>query len=99
MTVQGLQGLLCTHGLSWGSVVDVLPADVDTGTGDSCRGTAVKQWFADRWGISHKARYVCLDDLDLGYTKHGLNFVQTPPNICLHGLSETDLDRVYDLLS
>lgn len=83
MTIQGLTGLLCTHGLKWGCVVDVLPADIPDGKGGADRGAAIEQWFVQRYCVSHSCKYVVLDDLDLGYSERNMPFVQTDPSIGL----------------
>jgi len=92
MNIAGINGLFCTHGLTWGSIIDVLPPDIPDGTGSADRGQGVLDWFRDRFGIAHKVNYVILDDLDLGYSKRHLNFIQ------INGLSEKDTGHVIAIL-
>ncbi len=84
--------------MNWGCVVDVLPADIPDGMGGSDRGEAVERWFIDRFCISHSTPYVCLDDLDLGYTRRGLPFVQTPEDLGLAGLRLDQIDGIISRL-
>ncbi len=100
MTIAGLGGLLCTHGLKWGSVLDVLGPDISDNNGGADRGAGVKQWFRDRFGLAHKCPHLAIDDMDLGYTLHGVPFFKTDPN---KGLSEStshdDYERIIRCLS
>lgn len=91
MTVQGLGGLLCTHGLLHGCVVDVLGPDQAHYNAD--RSALVKEWFAARYGVSHRPKYLCIDDMDLGYTEHKHPFLKTD-GFC--GIAPVDLDWVLE---
>lgn len=91
MTVQGLGGLMCTHGLAWGSIVDVLGPEE---TLEASRGRLVLKWFRDKFGALDTARYVIIDDLDLGYSDLGLPYFQTKGDAGLCGCSQSQLDRI-----
>jgi hypothetical protein len=80
MSIQGFQGMMCTHGLKWGCIVDVLRKDDDRRKDD--RGKLVEYWFQDRYGLVHPTQYVVLDDMDLGYSDRGLNFVRVNNGLC-----------------
>ncbi len=100
MSLVGFQGMMCSHGLQWGTIVDLLPADIPDDS-DKCsadRGIAVKDWLRTRYSVSHRVRYVALDDLDLGYTKHGVRFIQTDSKGGLAGLPSRVCDSIVRML-
>ncbi len=94
MTIAGFGGMLCTHGLAWGSVVDVLGPDKVPDD----RGALVEEWWAAKYGLSHEKKYVVLDDLDLGYSMRGMPFAMTRKDVGLKGLSSGMLDRIEAVL-
>ncbi len=85
MNIAGINGVMATHGLNTGAIVAVLPPDIPDGLGGADRGLAVTNWFRDHYGISHKSSYAIIDDLDLGYRKHGHGprFYQTDSKVGL----------------
>lgn len=100
MTLAGFGGLLCTHGLQWGCVVDVLGPDISDGMGGADRGAAIKEWFKSRYCISHATPYVAIDDMDLGYTKHGIHWVKTTSIGGMAGsLLESEIDDIIGELN
>jgi hypothetical protein len=98
MTLAGLQGLLCTHGVTWGCLVDVLPADIPDGNGGADRGAAIEQWFRERFCISHQTKWIALDDLDLGYTARQMPFFRTVGTQGLKGMSSEALEAIVTTL-
>lgn len=95
MSLAGLQGLCCTHGLDWGTVVGVLGAEEFN---NPDRGLLVKQWFAANYG-GIRGPYCCLDDLDLGYTKHQHPFVLSPGDKGLAGIDPWGLANISKYLT
>lgn len=91
MTVAGIGGLLCTHGLSYGTIADVCGPDKEAGD----RAELVIDWLRLKYGIQHKVKYLILDDMDLGYSAQQLPFVQVN-GLC--GLKKRDLKQCYQLL-
>jgi hypothetical protein len=91
MRLEGFQHLLATHGFREPRkfVIDVLPAD------QSCcsRGWLVYKWLYENNMLD--SRFVCIDDVDLGYSDLSLPFVHTESH---RGLSTTDAERVLELL-
>lgn len=94
MTVQGFGGMMCTHGLKWGSIVDVLGPDKFPDD----RGALIEEWFAAKWGLAHERRYVVLDDMDLGYTRRRMPFMQTKPKEGVGYLSQREIDHIVNIL-
>lgn len=99
MNVAGLGGLLCTHGVRWGSVIDILGPDLPDGNGGADRGLAIKRWFRERFGIAHACCHLAIDDMDLGYTKHGVPFFKTEPDKGLGGsVSREGFEKIVHML-
>lgn len=94
MTLAGLQGLLCTHGLPWGCLAGVLKEERFN---DPKRGELVVRWFSDSYG-GITGPFCCVDDMDLGYRERGLPFVQTASKEGLAGLSPSDVQDIVNSL-
>ncbi len=69
MTLDGFRGLMCTHGLKFGCILDVVGPDIEDFRGGADRAKGITRWFERRFGIAHKVNYAILDDMDLGYTR------------------------------
>ena len=96
MTIAGLSGLMCTHGLAWGSIVDVLAPETDVIAPD--RGQLVIDWFKKRFGSIFSSRHLVIDDLDLGYTSAGLQFIQPESDGGLCGMPSKKIDNAISIL-
>jgi hypothetical protein len=80
MSLAGFQALLCSHGVAFGTVVDVLGKDDDRDMYN--RGALIRRWFQHRHGFHKDTRYVAVDDHDLGYTQSRTPFVQVAQGLC-----------------
>lgn len=95
MTLEGFGYMLRTHGFAAsvnGServIIDLTCRDEDI----ELRADQVRAALASRPG---DVRYAVIDDLDLGFTEAGLNFVQTDGRI---GMTDDDADRVIAMLA
>lgn len=96
MNLAGLSGLLCTHGVNWGVVADILGSDIADGCGSVDRGKAIKRWFTGRYGLAHQVNYAILDDMDLGYDFG--HFWPTIPNKGLCGFSDSIFEDIHAAL-
>lgn len=89
MTPIGFQYMLRTHGMRDSTPVrDITATDEEI----AIRGEQIRSW---RRHHARGCHYVVLDDMDLGISERGLNFVQTNGAI---GLTEGDADRAISFL-
>lgn len=95
MTIAGFAGMMCTHGLNWGAIVDVLGPDKFPDD----RGALVEEWWAAKYGLAHEKRGIAIDDMDLGYSLHRIPFVETESNKGVGFLRQNQIDRVVAFLN
>lgn len=99
MTVRGMEYLLRTHGL-WVNdrLVGVTRVDCDPqipGVVGDERARQVQEWLQDYTNAGIET-YAAIDDMDFGYTKHGipLVLVENPS-----GMTEAHVDALIRILS
>lgn len=91
MTETGFWNMLMTHGVTEKlKIAGFTRSDEDV---TESRAAQVDAWLSDHCG--GRPRFVVIDDMDLGYTRHKHPFVQTVPGI---GLTKKDADEACALL-
>jgi hypothetical protein len=107
MTLAGLNDMMATHGLRWMSIVGVLPPEGIIAD----RGVLCYCWLEENVGRcfgqstdmnkivtapgKRELRFCAVDDLDLGYSKANIPFVQTDGTV---GLTIDDCRRMTQIL-
>ena len=102
MVLSGFDWLLRSHGFMHSRLTGVTPPDTmvrgnyngvpSSWPQEAERGTQITRW---REGIGHAAKYVVLDDLDLGITAAGHQLILCDGRV---GLTDADVERAIGIL-
>lgn len=100
MTLDGFNGMMATHGMQRDAIVDILCPDIKSHIDgeDVDRGAGILDWFGNQYPITQKAKWIAIDDLDLGYSRRQMPFVQTDGNKGLRGLTDKQVQGIIDHL-
>lgn len=83
MTLVGFNGLMQTHGLNRDSVIGYIGEEPPIAPD---RGALVIKWLESNnmWKPGYAPYHTVVDDIDLGYTKHGLHYFKpnSPKGLC-----------------